>query len=98
MSAVIAVLQTPYFAVTAADGRFEIAAPAGDYKLWFWHERAQPDVLARLERQVTLGEGQLGVPETRISVGETMVAHKDKYGHDYADKPADYIFYPGARR
>ena len=99
MGAVIAVLQTPYFAVSAADGRFEIAAPAGDYTLRFWHERAQPDVLARLERQVTVGEGPLAVPETRISVGDqTVVAHKDKYGHDCADKPADYIFYPGALR
>ena len=99
MGAVIAVLPTPYFAVTVADGRFEVAAPAGDYKLRFWHERAQPDVLARLERQVTVVDGPLTIPETRLAVGnQIVVAHKDKYGHDYPDRPTDYLFYPGARR
>ena len=40
MSAVIAVLQTPYFAVSNAAGRFEIQAPAGEYTLRFWDERS----------------------------------------------------------
>jgi plastocyanin len=37
----IAVLKNPYFAVTDADGNFEIKdAPAGDFRLVIWHEEA----------------------------------------------------------
>ena len=56
MSAVIAVLETPYFAVSNAGGRFEVRAPAGEYTLRFWDERSQPDVVAKLARRVTLGD------------------------------------------
>lgn len=39
MSAKIAVLKNPYFAVTDENGNFEIKdAPAGDYRLVMWHE------------------------------------------------------------
>jgi hypothetical protein len=39
MSAKIAVLKHPYFAVTDEDGKFEIKdAPAGDFRLVVWHE------------------------------------------------------------
>ena len=39
MSSRIAVLKNPYFAVTDADGNFEIKdAPAGDFRLVIWHE------------------------------------------------------------
>ncbi|MBS7457606.1 methylamine utilization protein [Coralloluteibacterium stylophorae] len=41
MSAFIVVLDTPYHAVTDADGRARIKAPAGDYRLETWHERLQ---------------------------------------------------------
>jgi plastocyanin len=41
MSGRIAVLKNPYFAVTDADGNFEIKdAPAGDFRLVIWHEEA----------------------------------------------------------
>ena len=99
MNAAIAVLPTPYFAVTDGTGRFEIQAPAGDYRLQFWHERAQPDVLARLARQVTVGATPVSLPDTQIAVSsEPPSPHKDKYGHDYAQRVDDHIFYPGARR
>ena len=99
MSAVIAVLPTPYFAVTDGTGRFEIQAPAGDYRLQFWHERAQPDVLARLARPVTLGAEPVSLPETQIvTSSQPPAAHKDKYGHDYAQRPEDRVPYQGALR
>lgn len=99
MSAVIAVLATPYFAVTRADGRFEIQAPAGEYRIQFWHERSQPDLVKRLEQRVTIGDATLTLGDTRIVVStESMVPHKDKYGHDYAQRASDHVFYPGARR
>jgi len=33
----IAVVDTPYFGVTAADGRVKLQAPAGGYRLRVWH-------------------------------------------------------------
>lgn len=43
MSAYIIVLETPYAAVTAADGHYEIAGvPPGSYTLKIWHEKLKP--------------------------------------------------------
>ena len=99
MSAVIAVLPTPYFAVTDRTGRFEIQAPVGDYRLQFWHERAQPDVLATLARPVALGAEPVSLSETQIvTSSQPPAAHKDKYGHDYAQRPEDSVPYQGALR
>lgn len=39
MSAIVLVLDHPYFAIPDADGRFSIAVPAGDYEVAAWHER-----------------------------------------------------------
>ena len=99
MSGVIAVLATPYFAVTAADGRYAIDAPLGDYRLHFWQEYAEPDALAKLERSVRVGDQAVTIAEETIAVrAVSVVDHKDKYGHDYHVKPPEYIFYPGVRR
>src|SRR5690606_42100463 len=39
MNAFILVFSHPYFAVTAADGRFELGrVPPGEYRLAIWHE------------------------------------------------------------
>lgn len=58
MAAWIAVLSHPYFAITAADGRYEISdVPPGTYRLSAWHER-----LGRLIRWVSVtGEPALHV-------------------------------------
>ena len=43
MAAYIIVLETPYAAVTAADGHYEIAnVPPGRYTLKTWHEKLKP--------------------------------------------------------
>lgn len=39
MSAIIVVLDHPYFAIPDTEGRFSIAVPAGDYDVAAWHER-----------------------------------------------------------
>lgn len=99
MSAVIAVLPTPYFAVTDASGRFEIEAPAGDYRVQFWHERAQGEALAKLARQVTVREADTLLPETQIVLSnQPLSPHKDKYGREYAQRPYERPFYLGIRR
>ena len=99
MSAVIAVLDTPYFTVTGADGRFEIQAPAGGYRLRFWQERSRADLLGKLEQPITLGETGMTLSETRISLGVPQdEAHKNKFGQDYSPAPEGHVFYPGGRR
>jgi hypothetical protein len=35
----LVVPHSPYFAVTDAEGKFEITAPPGNYRLMGWHER-----------------------------------------------------------
>jgi plastocyanin len=43
MSAVVLVLDNPYFAVPDAEGRYQIPRlPAGDYTVLAWHERIRP--------------------------------------------------------
>lgn len=99
MSGVIAVLQTPYFAVSNAGGRFEMQAPVGEYMLRFWDARSQPDVVAKLVRRVTIGAENMTLPETQIVAADQPLApHQNKYGRDYMQRPEDRVFYPGARR
>lgn len=98
MSAVIAVLPTPYFAVTGPDGRFRIEAPDGLYRFQVWHERSDLETLSQLERQITLGPQGLVLAELRVSEqGYLALPHKNKYGHDYPPAPEDHVFYPTAQ-
>ena len=84
MSAVIVVLNSPWFSVTNAAGEFSISAPPGDYRLKFFHERAQADVLTALERSVTVGSDDVALGVVAISeAGYLVPPHKNKYGKDY---------------
>jgi plastocyanin len=98
MSAVILVVDTPYFAVTGRDGDFEIAGVTpGEYQLNVFHERASEAVLQGLERRVALGPENLPLPPMTISEsGYLPEPHKNKYGKDYPKTVEDGVFYPGA--
>ena len=99
MSAIIAVLATPYFAVTGPAGGFQIEAPAGKYHLRFWHERTRADLLANLEQQLSVGDANVTLPRIQISEeGYRPVPHKDKWGLEYTRPREEYVFYPGGRR
>lgn len=99
MSAIIAVVPTPWYATTPASGRFTIPnVPAGEYDLHIFHERALPENLNRLQRTITVGEDGATLP--LISVSETgyiPAPHMNKYGQPYAPVPND-SGYPGARK
>ena len=97
MSAVIAVVPTPYFAVTGADGRFQIQAPAGSYRLQVWHERGQPDTLSRLEQRIMVGSEDVKVPEIQIRPGGSQSSHANKYGQPYFSTSDAHTYYPGGR-
>jgi plastocyanin len=98
MSAIILVLNTPYFAKTAKDGGFAMDVPPGDYDLSIFHERATEQELAELARRITVTESGLRLPSITVSEAGYLVApHKNKYGHDYAPSSDDQVFYPGGR-
>jgi plastocyanin len=86
MSAVIAVLQTPWFAVSRNSGDWEIhGVPPGEYEVHVFHERATEETLQALERRVTIagGEHVSLTPFTVSEAGYIPAPHKDKYGKDY---------------
>lgn len=97
MSAVIAVLPSPYFASSDRDGRFQILnVPAGEYTLHVIHERATAATLQALTRKLNVTES---LPPQSIAISESgylPVLHKNKYGKDYPPEPDKS--YPGAGR
>jgi hypothetical protein len=98
MSAIILVLNTPYFVKTAKDGTFTMTVPPGDYDLSIFHERATEQELAGLARRIAVVESGLSLPPITVSEAGYLVApHKNKYGHDYAPATDDQVFYPGGR-
>lgn len=99
MSAVIAVVPTPYYAATPMSGNFELRnVPPGEYRLHVFHERATPDTLRQLERRIVVDERDQAVAPLIISEsGYLPVPHKNKYGNDYPP-PDPNPLYPGARK
>jgi plastocyanin len=89
MSAVIAVLDTPWYAVTQAGGDFVIAhVPPGDYVLHMFHERALPERLALIQPKISVGEDGLALPLITISeTGVVQPPHPDKHGEPYPAAP-----------
>jgi plastocyanin len=100
MSAVIVVLNTPYFESTQKNGGFQLRdVPAGDYVLKVFHERATQSTLDALTRRITVGEAGTALPAISISEsGYILIPHHNKYGHDYADAPDDGGVYPAVRK
>ena len=98
MSAVIVVLDTPYFTKAGADGSYHIASvPPGSYELRVFDERAtaEPDV----NMTVTVDQGRnvaLAPPIHLSELGYVRQPHKNKYGLDYPASSADALTYSGA--
>jgi plastocyanin len=97
MSAIIAVVNSPWYAVTTSTGKYDITGvPPGEYQLHLFHERARQDNLGYLERHITVPEG--GVTMPLISISETgfiPAPHLNKYGQEYPPATNDST-YPGA--
>jgi plastocyanin len=100
MSAVIAVLATPYFDSSQKGGEFEIRdVPPGEYRLKVFHERATPATLNALSRKITVGAGgPLVLPPIEVSEsGYLVVPHTNKFGREYSD-PDERGVYPAKRK
>lgn len=99
MSAIIVVLDTPYFDTTGASGAFEITdVPAGQYTLNIFHERATPATLANASRNITVGGDRLELPPITISEsGYLPIPHRNKYGREYPPAPDEGGLYTGRK-
>jgi len=87
MTAYVVVVNTPYFAQAAADGRWSIPrVPAGKYELHVWHERA-PEAVRDID---VTAAGLADVDQKLDASGYKQVAHKDKFGKDYAANGVRY--------
>jgi plastocyanin len=100
MSAIIVVVKTPWYGVTNAQGRFQIAGvPPGDYRMRVFYERAPADELKGLERRVTVDGATMDLAPIVISeAGYLPTAHKNKFGEDYPPPADDHTFYPGVKK
>jgi plastocyanin len=100
MSAVIVVLNTPYFTKAAPDGRYQMPnVPPGAYELRVFDERAtaEPDV----SMTVTISPAQSAVSAPTIHLSElgyVRQPHKNKYGLDYPASSTDNSIYSGVPR
>jgi plastocyanin len=96
MSAVIVVVDTPYFTRATANGRYQLLNVApGVYQLHIFDERATagPDP----QMLVTVDEGQDTTnPAVHLSeAGYVHLPHKNKYGLDYPPSSNDTETYTG---
>jgi plastocyanin len=100
MSAIIVVVKTPWYAVTNAQGGFQIAGvPPGEYRLRVFYERAAADQLKSLERRVTIDGAAVDLAPIVISeAGYLPAPHKNKFGEDYPPETSDHNVYPGAKK
>jgi hypothetical protein len=85
MSAVVVVVDTPYFAVSDARGEISILhVPPGRYQLNLWEEHCSPKILEEVSRQITVGEGSESFGNILLHEStEPATAHLNKYGKQY---------------
>ena len=92
MSAIVAVVPTPWYVVTLESGQFAINnVPAGDYQLRLYHERAVQENIRFLEQRIAVPDGGLALPLISISeTGYVPQPHLNKYGKPYAPEGGTY--------
>ena len=85
MSAIVAAVDTDYFAASATNGTFSIAnVPAGRYRLNVWHDRFAIEGASDYPKEITVSAGGLTLGDLRFSdSGQALPAHTNKFGHGY---------------
>jgi plastocyanin len=93
MHAVVMALASPFFAVTDKRGSFAIHnAPAGEYTLRVWSERALPNSLQKLEQTVRVSGRDFILPTLHLEEARLVAEHKNKFGKDYDRTPPTPIY------
>ena len=100
MSAVIVVVDAPYFAISGKDGAFQMDnVPPGEYQLRVFHERATQETLDKLARRTLIPGTGITLPPILISEsGYLMMPHKNKFGREYPPASEEGLSYPGAKK
>ena len=90
MSAVVVSVDTPYFGVSDASGKVNIAnVPDGRYEVHYWSERGLPESLKRSTRTVAITNSDRSLALVEIAENPTFTTeHKNKYGQDYTPPPS----------
>jgi plastocyanin len=85
MSAVVVVVESPYFVKLNAPGEFRIAElPLGQYELNVWAERCSPETLKAASRRVAVNGTQTTVGAIQLRESrDLMTVHPNKHGKDY---------------
>jgi plastocyanin len=85
MSAVIVVVDTPYFALSDHAGRVVLPnVPDGRYLMHVWYERASAEDLKALNRVVNISDSTRSLEAVQVTdTGDFELTHKNKYGQDY---------------
>jgi plastocyanin len=91
MSAVVIVVDTPYFAMSDRAGHLTIPdVPYGRYQMHVWYERSLPENLKELTRVVTVSEQTRSLGAIHVVDNPNFtLAHKNKYGEDYVPPPTE---------
>jgi plastocyanin len=98
MSAIVLVLDTPFYTTTGKDGAFQLDVPPGSWELSVFHERATEQMLKSLTQRVLVTNEPVRLAPLSLSeAGFILAPHKNKYDHDYAPMPDDKSVYPGVR-
>ena len=100
MSAVIVVVDAPYFAISGKDGAFQMDnVPPGEYQLRVFHERATPETLDKLARHTSVSGTATALPLISISEsGYLMMPHKNKFGREYPPASEEGLTYSGGKK
>ena len=85
MSAVVLVVDSPYYAVTGPKGTFSIdGVPAGRYRPTVWHQRGKPASVTEIPLEIQVPATGLKLNSIRLAEsGPLIIPHKNKYGKDY---------------
>jgi plastocyanin len=89
MSAVVVVVETPYFAMSNRSGIISIPdVPEGRYQMHVWYERSLPEDLKGLTTLVTISDSTRNLGAIKVVENPNFtLAHKNKYGQDYVPPP-----------
>ena len=100
MSAVIVVLDTPYFTKAGQDGHYQIAGvPPGNYELRVFDERATAEPDVNMTVTIEQSQSEAMAPPVHLSeLGYVRPPHKNKYGLDYPLADPDAVTYSGPPR
>jgi len=85
MSAVVVVVDTPYFVRMDMAGEFRISElPYGRYQLNVWAERCSPQMLEAASRQITVDGPRITLAPIQLRESRDLITvHQNKHGKDY---------------